>query len=276
MIKTKKLFLEQTGLAVDAIYDVLRTAAAAAAKETLPLFRSPIAVDNKLDEGFDPVTTADKNAERAIREVIAATFPDHVIIGEEEETKETGSDFSWIIDPIDGTRSFISGVPMWGTLIGFAYKGHVLAGMMSQPFIGETFLAGPDLAIWERGNDTKPLTTSAITSLSSARLFTTAPELFNTPEREKMWHEISSAAQVRRFGCDCYAYCLLAAGHADLVVEPDLNIYDIAALIPIIEQAGGHLATWSGGSADQGGSIVAAATKELLDETLALIAKHQL
>ena len=275
MIENNNQFFALTGQTISAIRDVLTKAAEAASRETLAHFRSNLSVDNKLAVGFDPVTVADKQAERAIRAVISASFPDHVIIGEEEATKETGSDFSWIIDPIDGTRSFISGVPLWGTLIGFAYKGRVLAGLMNQPFIGETFLAIPGSALWHRNGDTKTLEVSGVKSLATSRLFTTAPELFDTPQRQAIWNAISSASQVRRFGCDCYAYCLLAAGHADIVIEPALNIYDIAALVPIVEQAGGYLTTWEGGSADQGGDIIAAASKELLDETLALIAAQR-
>lgn len=272
MIENNDQFRALTGLDSNDICAVLQEAAEVAKSETMPHFRTQMSVDNKYDVGFDPVTCADINAEKAIRAVIAAHFPDHAIIGEEAEAKDTGSDFSWIIDPIDGTRSFISGVPLWGTLIGFTHKGRPLAGIMSQPFTGETFLAAPGTATWQRGDATQALRVSDVKTVASSRLFTTAIELFDTPERQRAWNAISSVSQVRRFGCDCYAYCLLAAGHADLVIEPRLNVYDIAALVPIIEQAGGYLATWTGGSADQGGDIIAAASKELLDEALTLIA----
>lgn len=274
MIENKDQFHDLTGLDCDDIVTVLRAATRAADQETLSRFRTNLAVENKLAAGFDPVTEADKSAERAIRAVIENRFPNHSVIGEEHDNKDTGSPFAWIIDPIDGTRSFIAGVPLWGTLIGFAYQGRVLAGIMSQPFTGEIFLGLPGAALWhQRGGPEITLRTSGCTDMSSARLFSTSPSLFNTPARNTTWEALKTASMQTRYGCDCYAYCLLAAGHADIVVEPDLNVFDIAALIPIIEQAGGRLATWSGGSADNGGDIVAAATPELLDAALNLIAK---
>lgn len=254
---------------------MLTRAAAAADRETLPRFRSKLAVDNKLAGGFDPVTEADRNAELAIRAEIEKAFPEHDIIGEEHEDKRNGSPFAWIIDPVDGTRAFISGVPLWGTLIAFAYKGRPIAGIMSQPFTGETFVAAPGTAVWRRGAEEQPLRTSGCTDIADARLFATAPELFSTPMRSAAWDAVRSASLQTRYGCDCYAYCLLAAGQADIVMEPALNVFDIAALIPIIEQAGGCLASWNGGSPDQGGDIIAAASDDLLDKALNLIARSR-
>lgn len=248
----------------------LLAAADAAATRTLPLFRTGLAVDNKLSEGFDPVTEADKGAETAIRAVIAEAFPDHAIIGEEWGT--TGeSDYSWIIDPVDGTRAFISGAPVWGTLIGFAHKGTAIAGVMSQPFIGETFLAVPGRATYRRGGDALPIRTSGLTELASARVFTTTPSLFRTPELMAKWRAVEAATRLQRFGMDCYGYALLAAGHADLVIEPFLNTYDIAALVPIIREAGGAIACWDGSEPTGGGNVVAAATPELLEKALELV-----
>ena len=248
----------------------LLAAADAAAKCTLPLFRTGLAVDNKLSVGFDPVTEADKGAETAIRAVIAEAFPDHAIIGEEWGT--TGkSEYSWIIDPVDGTRAFISGAPVWGTLIGFAHKGTAIAGLMAQPFIGETFLAVPGRATYRRGGDAQPIRTSGLTELAPARVFTTTPSLFRTPELLAKWQAVESATRLQRFGMDCYGYALLAAGHADLVIEPFLNTYDIAALVPIIRQAGGAIACWDGSEPTGGGNVVAAATPELLEKALELV-----
>ncbi|KFC62126.1 Inositol monophosphatase family protein [Devosia sp. LC5] len=248
----------------------LLAAADAAAGHTLPLFRTVLAVDNKLAEGFDPVTEADKAAETAIRAVIAEAFPDHAIIGEEWGT--TGSsEFSWIIDPVDGTRAFISGAPVWGTLIGFAHNGVAIAGIMSQPFIGETFLAVPGRATYRRAGDALPIRTSGQTELAPSRVFTTTPSLFRTPALLTKWQAIESATRLQRFGMDCYGYALLAAGHADIVIEPFLNTYDIAALVPIIRQAGGAIACWDGSEPTGGGDVVAAATPELLEKALELI-----
>ncbi len=252
------------------IEQTLLAAAEAAATQTLPLFRTSLAVDNKLAEGFDPVTEADKSAETAIRAVIAQAFPDHAIIGEEWGSSGT-SDYTWIIDPVDGTRAFISGAPVWGTLIGFAHNGVAIAGIMSQPFIGETFLAVPGRATYRRAGETQPIRTSGQTELAQSRVFTTTPSLFRTPDLLAKWKAVESATRLQRFGMDCYGYALLAAGHADLVIEPFLNTYDIAALVPIIRQAGGAIACWDGTEPTGGGDVVAAATPELLEKALNLI-----
>ena len=252
------------------IEQTLLAAADAAATRTLPLFRTELGIDNKLEGGFDPVTEADRGAETAIRAVIAEAFPDHAIIGEEWGT--TGSSrHTWIIDPVDGTRAFISGAPVWGTLIGFAQDGIAIAGIMSQPFIGETFLAVPGRATYRRADDAAPIRTSGQTDLAAARVFTTTPALFKHPELFPKWTAVENATRLQRFGMDCYGYALLAAGHADLVIEPSLNTYDIAALVPIIREAGGAIACWDGSEPTGGGNVVAAATPELLEKALALV-----
>ncbi|WP_375452544.1 histidinol-phosphatase [uncultured Devosia sp.] len=255
---------------LDLVAETLLEAAEAAADQTLPLFRTTLAVDNKLDIGFDPVTEADRAAETAIRAVIAARFPDHAVIGE-EWGNSGGGDFTWIIDPVDGTRSFISGAPVWGTLIALAYQGVAVAGLMSQPFIGEIFLGLPGRASYRRGAIDQTIRASGQTELGAARVFTTTPALFRTPELLGKWRAIEGATRLQRFGMDCYGYALLAAGHADLVIEPALNTYDIAALVPIIRQAGGAIACWDGGDPTGGGNVVAAATPRLLDKALALV-----
>lgn len=252
------------------IQTTLLAAADAAAAVTLPLFRTDLGIDNKLAAGFDPVTEADRSAETAIRAVIAQAFPDHAIIGEEWGSSGE-SEFTWIIDPVDGTRAFITGAPVWGTLIGFAHNGVAIAGLMSQPFIGETFLATPGGATYRRNGQTQPLRASGLTELASARVFTTTPSLFNSPELLAKWQALEADTRLQRFGLDCYGYALLAAGHADIVIEPSLNTYDIAALVPIIRQAGGAIACWDGSEPTGGGNVVAAATPELLEKALALV-----
>jgi len=248
----------------------LLAAARAAAARTLPLFRTGLGIDNKLASGFDPVTEADRGAETAIRAVIAEAFPDHAIIGE-EWGRSGESPNSWIIDPVDGTRAFISGAPVWGTLIGFAHEGVAIAGIMSQPFIGETFLALPGRALYRRAGEEAPIRTSGQTDLAPCRVFTTTPALFDTPHLQAIWQAMEGATRLQRFGMDCYGYALLAAGHADLVVEPYLNTYDIAALVPIIREAGGAIACWDGSEPTGGGNVVAAATPQLLEKALNLI-----
>ncbi len=251
------------GLPAATLEQTLLAATRAAASITLPYFRSGLGIDNKLEEGFDPVTAADREAEKAIRQIIENNFDDHAIIGEEHGNKQTGSPFSWIIDPIDGTRAFITGVPVWGTLIGIAHEQKVFAGIMSQPFTGETFVSLGKQSLYIRGNSTPDvLATSRITSLGQARMMTTTPALFKGSEL-KAYEKLENMVRLARYGCDCYAYCLLAAGEVDLVVEAGLNIYDIAPLIPIIRNAGGTVTTFDGTGADMGGNIIAAATPEL-------------
>ncbi len=246
-----------------ALEHTLLAAVEAAKTITLPSFRSGIIVENKLEQGFDPVTRADRDVEQVIRQVIEKAFPDHAIIGEEQETKQTNSPFSWIIDPIDGTRAFITGVPVWGTLIGIAHEEKLFAGIMSQPFTGETFIALGDQAMYLRdGQIAKPLSVSSVKTLAEARLLTTTPALFQGRQR-LAYNDLENQVRLARYGCDCYAYCLLASGDVDLVVEAGLNIYDIAALIPIIKNAGGIITTFDGSSPDKGGDIIAAATPEL-------------
>jgi len=252
----------ELGVEIDRVRDTLIEAMDRAADETLPHFRTGTIIDNKDAAGFDPVTRADRDAETAIRDTILARFPDHKIIGEEHGTTGDGSAYSWIIDPVDGTRAFVAGVPVWGTLIGVAHEGRVFAGAMSQPFIGETFLGLPDGATYMRHGESRPISASSVTALDDARLFTTTPSLFLGPKR-MAYDRLEAAVKLPRYGCDCYAYCLLAAGQVDLVVEPALNIYDIAALIPIVRAAGGVLTTFDGAAPDRGGDIIAAATPEL-------------
>src|SRR5690606_5973763 len=194
----------------------------------------------------------------------------HAIIGEEWGKTGEGR-HSWIIDPVDGTRAFISGAPVWGALIGFAVDGVALAGAMGQPFIGETFLAVPGRSTYRRGGIARANVTSGETELAAARVFTTTPNLFDTPALKAKWQAIEAATRLQRFGMDCYGYALLAAGQADLVVEPYLNTYDIAALVPILREAGGAIACWDGSEPTKGGNVAAAATPQLLEKALALI-----
>ena len=261
------------GLDADLIRNTLLDAAEIAASITLPRFRQGISVDNKWAVGFDPVTEADREAERVIRELIGARFPDHSIVGEEMEDKAGTAPFSWIIDPIDGTRAFITGVPVWGTLIGLTLEGRAIAGLMAQPFTGEIYLSLPGEAGYFRGGQHLPLKTSPVTKLAQAKLTTTSPDMFVRPGRDfsKQWDAINTRVLTTRYGLDCYGYALLAAGHIDLVLEAGLKDVDIAPLIPLIENAGGVITTWDGGPAEQGGNCVAAATAELHSAAMAVL-----
>jgi histidinol phosphatase-like enzyme (inositol monophosphatase family) len=263
------------GLDADLVRNTLLDAATVAAEHTLPRFRTALAVDNKLASGFDPVTDADREAERAIRALLSERFPDHGIIGEELDDKATTGRYSWIIDPIDGTRAFITGVPVWGTLLGLMVDGKAVAGLMAQPFTGEIYLSLPGHTRYHRGSESIPLKTSAVTELGKARVTATSPDLFMRPGRDlsREWRAINDAALTVRYGLDCYGYCLLAAGHIDVVVEAGLKNVDIAPLIPIIRGAGGVVTTWAGGPAEAGGNCIAAATPELHAATLKVLAR---
>jgi histidinol phosphatase-like enzyme (inositol monophosphatase family) len=250
--------------------DFLRRIARVAGEETLPRFRRQGLVDNKRTHGFDPVTEADRAAERAIRALIAEEFPDHGILGEEFGAQGTGNSHVWVIDPIDGTRAFIAGLPLWGTLVGLTVGGDAVAGMMSQPFTGEFFYADGKGAHYEGPGGARRLSTRKTTSLAEATLCTTTPMMFQ-PDRRALYDRVEAAVRLPRYGTDCYAYAMLAAGHVDLVIECDLQPYDIVALIPIMEQAGGVVTTWAGEAAEAGGDIVAAATPELHAAALAIL-----
>jgi histidinol phosphatase-like enzyme (inositol monophosphatase family) len=259
------------GLDQVAVERMLLDAAEIAAAITLPRFRAGLAVDNKEAGGFDPVTEADREAELAIREAIGARFPDHGIVGEEWDTKSAETAYVWIVDPIDGTRAFITGVPVWGTLVGLMVEGRAVAGLMAQPFTGEIYIGVAGKARYHRGEERQDLRTSAVTALSHAKLTTTSPDLFERAGLVEPWTALRREVLTTRYGLDCYGYCLLAAGHIDLVVEAGLKDVDIAPLIPLIQNAGGIVTTWDGSPAEQGGNCVAAATPELHEAALRVL-----
>ncbi len=232
----------------------------AAARAVLPHFRQPLQIDNKLDEtGFDPVTVADRNAELAIRQLIRQHFDEDGILGEEHGTLDGTSGYTWILDPIDGTRAFITGVPQWGTLIGLNDGSCTLYGVMNQPFLQERYCGDGRHATLSSPRLPGPvtLTTRDCADLSSAMLMCTTTDMFTDSEREQ-FDAVASQVAMTRFGGDCYAYCMLASGYVDLVIESDLKPYDIQALIPIIEGAGGVITNWDGEPVRGGGAVVAA------------------
>jgi histidinol phosphatase-like enzyme (inositol monophosphatase family) len=251
------------GLDPELVRQTMLAAADAAATRTLAGFRTPLAVENKWQTGFDPVTAADKDAEIAIRAVLGAAFPDHGIIGEEWDAKASAGAFDWIVDPIDGTRAFISGVPVWGTLIGLLHGGRAVAGLMAQPFTGETYLGLNGISIYRRNGESRTIRTSGVTELKHAKVTATSPDIFEQAGTVANITRLRAATLQCRWGLDCYGYCLLAAGHIDIVAESALKNVDIAPLIAIIENAGGVVTTWDGEPAEQGGDCVAAATPEL-------------
>jgi myo-inositol-1(or 4)-monophosphatase len=209
---------------------------------------------------FDPVTEADRASEAVMRSRIKTTFPDHGIIGEEFGSEKPDAEFVWVLDPIDGTKAFISGLPLWGTLIGLTRNGHPAFGMMNQPYTKERFFGDGGAATLRTPAGDRPLKTRVCASLAEATLSCTSTTMFNAKEL-KSFQKVEKAARLTRFGYDCYAFCMVAAGFIDLVIESNLKPYDIVALIPIIEGAGGIVTTWDGGSPVNGGAIIAAGDK---------------
>ena len=240
--------------------------------QILPHFRNLDSVANKAEGAdFDPVTIADREAEKAVRAAIRGAYPGHGIVG--EEFGETAGDdaYCWVIDPIDGTRAFIMGSPLWGTLIGLLESGRPVLGLMNQPFTGERFWAGPDGAHYRGPGGERVLTTRACPALDRATLTTTSPDLLSEGFERERFQAVSECVLDRRFGGDCYAYCLLAAGHLDLIIETDLKPHDIVALIPIVEQAGGRVTQWDGSEAAAGGRVVASGDPKLHDTVLEML-----
>lgn len=226
---------------VTAAHLALAEALADAAGEVVRrYFRQKIAVDQKGD--LTPVTIADREAEAAMRRLIAERFPDHGIIGEEHGPTRPDAPYVWVLDPIDGTKSFISGVPLFGTLIALTHRGRPILGVIDQPVSGERWIGAAGRPSLFNG---RPIRCRPCPALNNATLFATSPEMFRGADREA-FARLASAAKLVRFGADCYAYGLLALGCIDLVVEASLKPYDFAALLPVVAGAGGIATDWRG------------------------------
>lgn len=245
--------------------------AEAAAAVIKPWFRAPLAVEDKGGRLYDPVTVADKAAEEAMRALIQARYPEHGILGEEHGVAVGSSPLTWVLDPIDGTRAFITGLPLWGTLIALNDGTAPRIGVMNQPFTAERFVGTPQGA-WCNG---APLQTRRCADLSSATLMCTTPDMFDTEARKQAFAQVAEQARLLRYGGDCYAYCMLASGFVDVIVEASLQPYDVQALIPIIEGAGGVITAWDGSSAHNGGCVVACGDPALHPQLLQML-RHAL
>lgn len=255
---------------VSSLWTVVDRLADAARLETLRHFRrSDLATESKRSD-FDPVTVADRAAEAAMRKILAEVRPEDGVLGEEYGPVDGTSGLTWVLDPIDGTRGYISGTPTWGVLIAVSDASGPFMGAIDQPYIGERFSGGLGRADVAGPLGTHGLRASATRSLSDATLFTTFPEV-GTLEEGAAFARVSAKAKLTRYGCDCYAYALLAAGQIDLVIEAGLQAYDIQAPIAVIEAAGGIVTDWSGGPAHMGGRALAAATPELHAAALELL-----
>jgi myo-inositol-1(or 4)-monophosphatase len=233
-------------------------------------FRQPITVDNKSASAFDPVTNADRAIERVLRTAIDARYPDHGIVAEEEGERQGTGDYTWFIDPIDGTRAFITGSPLWGTLIGLSRRAQPLFGLLVQPVLEEVFFGGPSGSWLIKAERRDRLRTRGCKNLGAAMLASTHPDMFHA-ERAAAFRALAGQCRLTRFGGDCYNYAMLAAGHLDLVVESQLKPYDIVPLIPILEGAGCIVTDWRGQPALNGGDVVAAGSRELHAAALAAL-----
>lgn len=250
--------------------------AEAARAAILPLFRSTnLAFENKADQGFDPVTHADKAAERAMRVILEAQRPEDGILGEEYGETFGSSGLTWVLDPIDGTRSFMSGTPTWGVLIALRDAGGPFFGVIDQPYIGERFIGGLGLNTMAGPLGAAALQTRSTRALKDALLFSTFPEIGSRAEHAS-FQAVAKQVKLVRYGLDCYAYALLAAGQIDLVIEAGLSAYDVQAPIAVIEAAGGVVCNWQGRPAHDGGQIIAAATPELMAAALPLLQNARL
>jgi histidinol phosphatase-like enzyme (inositol monophosphatase family) len=244
--------------------------ATASGETILPFFRTSLGVDNKGAHDFDPVTEADRAAEAVMRRLIQANFPQHGIVGEEFGNEREDAEYVWVLDPIDGTKSFISGFPTWGTLIALMHKKTPVFGMMHQPYIGERFSGDNGSAHYTGSAGPRRLAVRRCAALKDATLLTTSPQLMNEADRA-CFGRVAETVRLTRYGGDCYSYCMLAAGHLDLVIESELKPYDIAALIPIVTGAGGVVTTWEGKPAQGGGRIVAAGDPRMHQAALKLL-----
>ena len=255
----------------DTLIATAHSMADAAREAILPLFRQrDLATENKQEQGFDPVTVADRAAEQAMRDVLFRQRPGDGILGEEQGATPSQTGLTWVIDPIDGTRGFISGTPTWGVLIALCDEDGPLFGLIDQPYIGERFEGGFGRAQMTGPHGPGPLATRTAPSLEDAVLFTTFPEVGRASDR-RGFDTVRERVKLTRYGMDCYAYALLASGHVDLVIEAGLNAYDIAAPIAVIEAAGGVVTDWTGGPVHAGGQVLATGSDRLHREVLSLL-----
>lgn len=247
--------------------------AQAAAEVALPLFRGEHGLDDKSQPGqaFDPVTAADRGAEAAIRRLLSERHPDHGVIGEEYGEDRADAEFVWVLDPIDGTRAFVAGLPLWTTLIALRRRGRPVVGLVAQPYLGEVFVGSASGSRLLRGGEATRLAVRPCPRLNQATIATTDPDIFDRIEYPA-WRGVRRAARLARYGCDAYAFAMVALGRIDLVVEAGLKAWDVEAAIPLIAGAGGVVANWSGAPVgDAGGQVAAAGDRRCLDDALALL-----
>ena len=250
-------------------FPFLNQLADAASEVILPVFRSGLSVAQKPSEAgyYDPVTEADRGAEKAMRALINEYYPDHGILGEEFGTENLDADYVWVLDPIDGTRAFISGLPLWGVLIGLRHKGRPASGMVVQPYLDERFFGDESGAYLSHAGTTREIRARPCASISEMTVSTTTPELFE-PQALEGLRRVERDSRMTRYGYDCYAYVMVAMGFIDCVIETGLQPYDIEAQIPIIESAGGRVTDWQGNTYTGGGDVLAVGDERLLEPVI--------
>ena len=236
-------------------------------------FRRSFAIDNKADDS--PVTIADRAAEAALRQSISAAFPGHAIMGE-EQGGHVDEGLSWIIDPIDGTRSFITGRPLFGTLIGIMDGGIPVSGLIDMPAINETYRTEDGRSLFESAAGTVAIRSRSCDRLEDAHIATTSPDAF-TAEGWQAFTSVKDKCASSVYGGDCYNYALLAAGHLDIVIEHQLGAYDMMALVPILQNAGAYVTDWQGApiTINNDGSLLACATRALHQDALKCLHSSQ-
>ena len=257
----------------DELKRVAEALADAARQAILPYFRTDdLDADNKLKAGFDPVTEGDRAAEKAMRSLLAKWRPDDGIFGEEFGRSEGTSGLTWVLDPIDGTRAFISGAPTWGVLIAVGGPDGPTLGIIDQPYIKERFFGGFGAAWVDGPMGRRPLKTHAPRPLSEATIMTTFPEVGSEAEG-RAFHDLAAKTRLTRYGMDCYGYALVASGQVDLVVEAGLQAYDIQGPMAVVQAAGGVVTDWQGGPAHNGGRVIAAANAQIHQAALEVLSK---
>jgi len=257
---------------LDTLDDVVSPLMLEAGHLALRWFRAPVPVENKAGPtGFDPVTEADRVIESYLRGELTRLFPHTEIVGEEAGATGPSGRVTWMIDPIDGTKAYLTGLPLWGILLGLMVDGRPLAGWCRQPYLDESFGATGDRGWMDHAGDRRRLVTSGTTELTEAAMYSTHPGMFALPWEKAAFEGLAGSTRVQRFGGDCYLYCLLASGHIDLVVEASLQPYDIIPLIPIVQAAGGVVTGPDGEVPTSGGFVIASATEELHDQVLDVV-----
>lgn len=259
---------------IPALEELLLELNRVSAEVILPLFRSDHGLEDKGGEaGFDPVTMADRGAEAAIRRRLAEVVPEHGVIGEEYGEDRPDQEFVWVLDPVDGTRAFIAGLPVWTTLISLRWRGEPIVSSIGQPYLGEVFLGSPAGSRLVRGGESRPLRVRPCFGLSEATIASTDPVAYFAADEKAAWDRVRAAARLARLGCDAYAYAMVAAGAIDLVLESRAcKCWDIEAAAPLLAGAGGAVTDWNGQPIGRhGGQIAVAGDRACLEEALPLL-----